>query len=211
MAKIAQLSEHVANMIAAGEVVEGPLSVVKELVENSIDAGATSIAIHLLEAGISKIEIVDDGSGMDAEDAIMAFNRHATSKIQSAYDLASINTLGFRGEALPSIASVSLLELTTKERDASEGIKVTFKAGKLISKETYAANNGTKIVVSNLFYNTQARLKYLKSTNIILAKQIIPTVTPTSSETKSSFRITLNISLNSTSPTASARIMVTEV
>ena len=169
MAKIAQLSEHVANMIAAGEVVEGPLSVVKELVENSIDAGASSISIHLVESGIQKIEIVDDGCGMDEMDAVMAFNRHATSKIQSAYDLASINTLGFRGEALPSIASVSLLELITKEHDAPTGIKVTFKAGKLISKESYAANSGTRIVVSNLFYNTPARLKYLKSPNVILA------------------------------------------
>ena len=169
MAKITQLSEHVANMIAAGEVVEGPLSVVKELVENSIDAGATNIAIHLVESGIQRIEIVDDGCGMDEMDATMAFNRHATSKIKSAYDLASINTLGFRGEALPSIASVSLLELITKEHDAPTGIKVTFKAGKLVSKESFATNNGTRIVVSNLFYNTPARLKYLKSPNIILA------------------------------------------
>ena len=169
MAKITQLSEHVANMIAAGEVVEGPLSVVKELVENSIDAGATNIAIHLVESGIQRIEIVDDGCGMDEMDATMAFNRHATSKIKSAYDLASINTLGFRGEALPSIASVSLLELITKEHDALTGIKVTFKAGKLVSKESFATNNGTRIVVSNLFYNTPARLKYLKSPNIILA------------------------------------------
>jgi DNA mismatch repair protein MutL len=169
VAKITQLSEHVANMIAAGEVVEGPLSVVKELVENSIDAGATNIAIHLVESGIQRIEIVDDGCGMDEMDATMAFNRHATSKIKSAYDLASINTLGFRGEALPSIASVSLLELITKEHDAPTGIKVTFKAGKLVSKESFATNNGTRIVVSNLFYNTPARLKYLKSPNIILA------------------------------------------
>ena len=170
MAKIMQLSEHVANMIAAGEVVEGPLSVVKELVENAIDAHATNIAIHLVESGISKIEIVDNGCGMDPIDAVMAFNRHATSKIKSAYDLASINTLGFRGEALPSIASVSLLELITKEREANEGFKVVLKAGKMISKETVATNNGTRIIVSNLFYNTPARLKYLKSPNVILAQ-----------------------------------------
>ena len=170
MAKIMQLSEHVANMIAAGEVVEGPLSVVKELVENAIDAHATNIAIHLTESGISKIEIVDNGCGMDETDAVMAFNRHATSKIKSAYDLASINTLGFRGEALPSIASVSLLELTTKERESEEGFKVVLKAGKMLSKETFATNNGTRIVVSNLFYNTPARLKYLKSPNVILAQ-----------------------------------------
>ena len=170
MAKIMQLSEHVANMIAAGEVVEGPLSVVKELVENAIDAGATNISIHLTESGISKIEIVDNGCGMDEDDALMAFNRHATSKIKSAYDLASINTLGFRGEALPSIASVSQLELITKERTAEEGVKVLLKSGKLISKETVATNNGTRIVVSNLFYNTPARLKYLKSPNVILAQ-----------------------------------------
>lgn len=170
MAKIMQLSEHVANMIAAGEVVEGPLSVVKELVENAIDAHATNIGIHLIESGIQKIEIIDNGCGMEEADALMAFNRHATSKIKSAYDLASINTLGFRGEALPSIASVSLLELTTKEANAQEGIKVVLKAGKMISKETVATNNGTKIVVSNLFYNTPARLKYLKSPNVILAQ-----------------------------------------
>ena len=170
MAKIMQLSEHVANMIAAGEVVEGPLSVVKELVENAIDAGATNIGIHLTESGVNKIEIVDNGCGMDEADALMAFNRHATSKIKSAYDLASINTLGFRGEALPSIASVSQLELITKEASALEGIKVLLKAGKLISKETVATNNGTRIIVSNLFYNTPARLKYLKSPNVILAQ-----------------------------------------
>ena len=170
MAKIMQLSEHVANMIAAGEVVEGPLSVVKELVENAIDAHSTNIAIHLVDSGVSRIEIIDNGCGMDPTDAVMAFNRHATSKIKSAYDLASINTLGFRGEALPSIASVSLLELTTKESTASEGYKVVLKAGKLISKEVVATNNGTKIVVSNLFYNTPARLKYLKSPNVILSQ-----------------------------------------
>ena len=170
MAKIMQLSEHVANMIAAGEVVEGPLSVVKELVENAIDANATNIGIHLIESGVSKIEIVDNGCGMDKEDALMAFNRHATSKIKSAYDLASINTLGFRGEALPSIASVSHLELITKEATSDEGVKVVLKAGKLISTETIATNNGTRIIVSNLFYNTPARLKYLKSPNVILAQ-----------------------------------------
>lgn len=170
MAKIMQLSEHVANMIAAGEVVEGPISVVKELVENAIDAGATNISVHLVESGIQKIEIVDNGCGMEPDDALMAFNRHATSKIKSAYDLASINTLGFRGEALPSIASVSQLELTTKEGSTEEGFKVTLKAGKLVSKETVATNNGTRIVVSNLFYNTPARLKYLKSPNVILAQ-----------------------------------------
>lgn len=168
MAKIIQLSEHVANMIAAGEVVESPLSVVKELVENSIDAQATNIQIHLFESGIKKVEIVDNGIGMDEADALMAFSRHATSKIKTTYDLASIDTLGFRGEALPSIASVSLVELFTKPKD-SEGIKVTYKAGKFISKEKEAMNNGTRIVVSNLFYNTPARLKYLKSPNIILA------------------------------------------
>ena len=133
MAKIMQLSEHVANMIAAGEVVEGPLSVVKELVENAIDAGSTNIKIHLVESGISRIEIIDNGCGMEEADALMAFNRHATSKIKSAYDLASINTLGFRGEALPSIASVSQLELITKEENATEGVKITLKAGKLVS------------------------------------------------------------------------------
>jgi len=169
MSKIVQLSEQVSNLIAAGEVVLGPESVVKELVENSIDAKANEISINLVDAGLSKIEIIDNGCGMDEIDAMMAFNRHATSKIKTAFDLSSINTLGFRGEALPSIASVSLLELYTKTSDQTYGVKVIVKAGKLIDKETNPCNTGTRIVVSNLFYNTPARLKYLKGPSVILA------------------------------------------
>lgn len=169
MSRIIQLSETVANMIAAGEVVESPFSVVKELVENSIDAKASEITINLTESGIKMVEVIDNGIGMDHADALLAFNRHATSKIKTAYDLASINTLGFRGEALPSIASVSTLCLMTKEHDSPIGTKITLKAGRLISDESLGMNNGTRIIVSNLFYNTPARLKYLKAPNVILA------------------------------------------
>jgi DNA mismatch repair protein MutL len=161
MAKILQLSEHVANMIAAGEVVEGPLSVVKELVENAIDANSTNIGIHLLESGISKIEIIDNGCGMDPTDAVMAFNRHATSKIIDEDDLYHIHTLGFRGEALASIASVSNVELTTSEGDV--GTFVNIIGGKVIKVEKSDARRGTIMCVKDLFYNTPARLKHLKS------------------------------------------------
>ena len=168
MSKIVQLSDHVANMIAAGEVVESPLSVVKELVENAIDANATSIEINLTDSGISRIEIIDNGIGMDEEDAILAFNRHATSKIHNAYDLASIKTLGFRGEALPSIASVSLLELITKTESSNEGYKVKFKAGKLIETGNAPENSGTREIVWNLFYRTTVSRRRFESPTVLL-------------------------------------------
>jgi DNA mismatch repair protein MutL len=167
MSKIVQLDEHLANMIAAGEVVEKPSSVVKELVENSIDAGATSITINLLESGTKLIEIIDNGCGMSSEDAKMCFSRHATSKIKSQYDLFRIGTLGFRGEAIPSIASISKFSLYTC--DGNESTNINYNAGKLVSVEPCAMNKGTKIDVENLFYNVPARLKYLKSLKSELA------------------------------------------
>lgn len=161
MSKIVQLDSHLANMIAAGEVVEKPSSVVKELVENSIDAGATQITINLLESGTKLIEVIDNGCGMSEEDAKLCFSRHATSKIKNQYDLFRIATLGFRGEAIPSIASVSKFSLFSS--DGLESTNVVYNAGKLISVEPCAMNQGTKIRVENLFFNVPARLKYLKS------------------------------------------------
>ncbi len=161
MSKIVKLSDHLANMIAAGEVVERPSSVVKELVENSIDAHATHITINLKESGIKLIEVIDDGVGMSREDAEMCFERHATSKIKNQYDLFRIGTLGFRGEAIPSIASVSKFNLYTS--DGVDSTNVEYNAGKKVKVEPCAMNQGTRISVANLFYNVPARLKYLKS------------------------------------------------
>ncbi len=168
MAKIIQLSEQLSNMIAAGEVVEGPLSVVKELVENSIDANSSNIEIYLQESGINLIEIIDNGFGMDKEDAKLSFSRHATSKISTEGDLFRISSLGFRGEAIPSIASVSHMTMITRS-DNHNGYYIKYEAGKLVDCIDYACNKGTKISIEKLFYNTPARLKYLKSPNSILS------------------------------------------
>ncbi|MCI0766106.1 DNA mismatch repair endonuclease MutL [Bacillus sp. TL12] len=162
MGKIRKLDDQLSNLIAAGEVVERPASVVKELVENSIDANSTSIEIHLEEAGLSKIRIIDNGDGIDEEDCIVAFERHATSKIKDENDLFRIRTLGFRGEALPSIASVSELELITSTGDAP-GTHLVIKGGDIIKQEKTASRKGTDITVQNLFFNTPARLKYMKT------------------------------------------------
>ncbi|ABS22656.1 DNA mismatch repair endonuclease MutL [Bacillus cytotoxicus] len=162
MGKIRKLDEQLSNLIAAGEVVERPASVVKELVENSIDANSTSIEIHLEEAGLSKIRIIDNGDGIAEEDCIVAFERHATSKIKDENDLFRIRTLGFRGEALPSIASVSELELVTSTGDAP-GTHLIIKGGEIIKQEKTASRKGTDITVQNLFFNTPARLKYMKT------------------------------------------------
>ena len=161
MSKIKVMDEILANKIAAGEVVERCASVVKELVENSIDAGSQEIKIELKEAGTSLIKVTDDGTGMDKEDAVIAFSRHATSKIKDESDLYNINTLGFRGEALASIASVSNVLLKTSQGNI--GTLVNIKGGKLIKVENTDARKGTIIEVSELFYNTPARLKHLKS------------------------------------------------
>ncbi|MEX0416002.1 DNA mismatch repair endonuclease MutL [Bacillus sp. C30] len=162
MGKIRKLDDQLSNLIAAGEVVERPASVVKELVENSIDANSTSIEIHLEEAGLSKIRIIDNGDGIAEEDCIVAFERHATSKIKDENDLFRIRTLGFRGEALPSIASVSELELITSTGDAP-GTHLSIKGGDIIKQEKTASRKGTDITVQNLFFNTPARLKYMKT------------------------------------------------
>ena len=161
MGKIKVMSESLSNKIAAGEVVEKVSSVVKELVENSIDAGSNIIEVSLVDAGIKEIKIIDNGKGMDKEDALLCFSPHATSKIRNENDLFFINTLGFRGEALPSIASVSDVFLDTS--DGSYSTVVHIKGGKLESNEVGTVSKGTKIIVRDLFFNTPARLKFLKS------------------------------------------------
>ncbi|AYB37396.1 DNA mismatch repair endonuclease MutL [Brevibacillus laterosporus] len=163
MGKIQVLTEQVSNMIAAGEVVERPASVVKELVENAIDAGTSQVEIHIEEGGLQLIRIVDNGAGMDRDDCLRAFERHATSKIRSARDLFHIRSLGFRGEALASIASVSRIELMSAEDSGQVGTKVVIDGGDMKSVEDFARVKGTEIVVRDLFFNTPARLKYMRS------------------------------------------------
>ena len=167
MSKIIQLDEHLSNMIAAGEVVERVSSVVKELVENSLDANSTEIVIELLDSGIREIKVSDNGCGMSKEDLKISYLRHATSKIKNQYDLFRINTLGFRGEALPSIASVS--DMTIKSNDGSMGYYIHLRASKLLDEGIISLNKGTTVIVANLFFNTPARLKYLKNENVELA------------------------------------------
>ena len=161
MGRIQQLDAQTANMIAAGEVVERPMGVVKELVENAIDAGADRITVAVEDGGISRLTVSDNGCGMDSTDAVNAFLRHATSKIRSSDDLWDIGTLGFRGEALPSIASVSKLTLITS--DGNDNTKVVIEYGKTVSVSSWPCNQGTEITVENLFYRTPARLKHLRS------------------------------------------------
>ena len=161
MSSIKVMNEILANKINAGEVVEKCVSIVKELVENSIDAGSDDIKIYLKESGLKEIKIIDNGIGMDKEDAILAFQRHATSKLLKEDDLFNINTLGFRGEALPSIAVISEVVLKTTKDNVSTLIHI--KGGKLLENTSCEARSGTTITVSNIFYNTPARLKYLKS------------------------------------------------
>ena len=155
--------DSVANQIAAGEVVQRPASVVKELMENAIDAGAKHIQVVLKNVGKAIIQVIDDGKGMSNMDARMAFERHATSKIASAQDLFSINTLGFRGEALPSIASVSEVELKTRQEEDELGTSIFIAASELKNQESVSCPKGTNISVRNLFYNIPARRKFLKS------------------------------------------------
>ena len=161
MSKIHVMSETLANKIAAGEVVERISSVVKELVENAIDAKAKNVVVELIDCGTKSIKVTDDGVGMDREDALLAFSRHATSKLLKDDDLFFINTLGFRGEALPSIASVSKVDLKTSQGDV--GTHIVIEGGKQVLIENSDARKGTQISVDDLFYNTPARLKYLKS------------------------------------------------
>ncbi|RAS76831.1 DNA mismatch repair endonuclease MutL [Priestia endophytica] len=164
MARIVQLSDELSNKIAAGEVVERPASVVKELVENAIDANSTVIEVELVEAGLTKIRIVDNGDGIENEDCLTAFRRHATSKIKNEGDLFRIRTLGFRGEALPSIASVSEVDLKTSCGDEA-GTHLYLRGGEVVTHELYSSRKGTDITITNLFFNTPARLKYMKTIN----------------------------------------------
>lgn len=163
MPKIIQLDRHVADLIAAGEVVERPASAVKELVENSIDAGAKNITIELQNGGMTFLRITDDGCGMEPVDARTAFLRHATSKIRKKEDLACIGTLGFRGEALAAISSVSKIDLLTRAQGAENGVRLHLEAGQVLSEEPAGCPYGTTILVRELFYNTPARMKFMKS------------------------------------------------
>ncbi|MDR0406420.1 MAG: DNA mismatch repair endonuclease MutL [Clostridiales bacterium] len=162
MSKIHVLTPEVSNKIAAGEVVENPASVVKELIENAVDAGATSITAEIKNGGVSYIRITDNGFGMSAEDAKTAFTRHATSKISTAEDLEEIATLGFRGEALASIAAVSNIALMTKSAEG-EGVALTLSGGNITDEQAAGCPNGTTVAVRDLFFNTPARMKFLKT------------------------------------------------
>lgn len=170
------LDESTASKIAAGEVIERPASVVKELVENALDAGAKRIDIDIKDAGRSLIRVTDDGCGMSREDAVLSLQRHATSKIRSADDLSSITTLGFRGEALPSIASVSHLTLVTRGAEDESGVRLCVVGGEVTEMEDVGAPVGTQVSVARLFYNTPARLKFLKR-DATETRQITETVT----------------------------------
>ncbi|NLY44262.1 MAG: hypothetical protein GX066_09960 [Clostridiaceae bacterium] len=175
MRRITVLDSSVANRIAAGEVVERPASVVKELVENSIDADARTITVEIKKGGISYIRVSDDGIGMDEEDAVIAFERHATSKIRTSDDLDNITTLGFRGEALSSICAVAHVELFSNTSSSKAGIHVVAKAGEIIKHEEIGHPKGTTVIVRNLFYNTPARMKFLKkdSTEAVHVSSIV--------------------------------------
>ncbi|MGN1310960.1 MAG: DNA mismatch repair endonuclease MutL [Clostridia bacterium] len=162
MGKIVLLDDLTINQIAAGEVIERPASVVKELVENSIDAGATKIDIEVQNGGIKKIRIIDNGCGMAEDDIEFAFERHATSKIRVASDLETVKSMGFRGEALASVAAIANVELVTKTEDDSIGHKIIVEGGNVLEKSETGAQKGTTITVTNLFYNTPVRYKFLK-------------------------------------------------
>ena len=168
--KIKVLSDTVINQIAAGEVVERPSSVVRELVDNAVDAGAKDICVTLEAGGHSRMRVRDDGCGMTRDEAILAFERHATSKVSAIEDLLNLATLGFRGEALASIAAVSKVKLITRSREAEVGTSITFRGGKLIDVQSCAWNEGTEIEVEHLFFNTPARRKFLKSPRAELAR-----------------------------------------
>ena len=163
MPKIQQLDAHVADLIAAGEVVERPASAIKELVENAIDAGSKTITVEIQNGGMTFIRVTDDGCGMEPADARIAFLRHATSKLRTKDDLAAIGTLGFRGEALAAISSVSRIDLLTKTRESVSGTALTLEAGVIRSEEPAGCADGTTILVRDLFYNTPARMKFMKS------------------------------------------------
>ena len=166
MPKILQLSPHVANLIAAGEVVERPASVVKELLENAVDAGSSQVTVEIRDGGMTFLRVTDNGCGMSPEDARTAFLRHATSKLRSAEDLAAISTMGFRGEALAAIASVSRIDLLTKTPGSISGTSLSLEAGNITEETEAGCPDGTTIIVRDLFYNTPARMKFMKSDTV---------------------------------------------
>ncbi len=166
MPKILQLSPHIANLIAAGEVVERPASVVKELLENAVDAGASRITVEIRDGGMTFLRVTDNGCGMASEDARTAFLRHATSKLRTAEDLAAISTMGFRGEALAAIASVSRIDLLTKTPDSISGTSLHLEAGNITEESEAGCPDGTTIIVRDLFFNTPARMKFMKSDTV---------------------------------------------
>ena len=166
MPKIQQLSPHVADLIAAGEVVERPASAAKELVENAIDAGAKNVTVELQNGGMTFLRVTDDGCGIPADEAETAFLRHATSKLRQASDLEAIHTLGFRGEALAAISSVSRIDLLTKTVDARLGVSLHLEAGKVTQREEAGCPDGTTIIVRDLFFNTPARMKFMKRDSV---------------------------------------------
>ena len=166
MPKILQLSPHIANLIAAGEVVERPASVVKELLENAVDAGASKVTVEIKNGGMTYLRVTDNGCGMSAEDARTAFLRHATSKLRTAEDLAAIGTMGFRGEALAAIASVSRIDLMTKTPGSISGVSLMLEAGTITDEDEAGCPDGTTIIVRDLFYNTPARMKFMKSDSV---------------------------------------------
>ena len=166
MPKIIQLSPHIANLIAAGEVVERPASVVKELLENAVDAGASKVTIEIRDGGMTFLRVTDNGCGMAAEDARTAFKRHATSKLRTEEDLAAIGTMGFRGEALAAIASVSRIDLLTKTAGSLSGVSLHLEAGEILEESEAGCPDGTTIIIRDLFYNTPARMKFMKSDTV---------------------------------------------
>ena len=166
MPKIIQLSPHIANLIAAGEVVERPASVVKELLENAVDAGASKVTVEIRDGGMTFLRVTDNGCGMAPEDAKTAFLRHATSKLRQAEDLAAIGTMGFRGEALAAIASVSRIHIMTKTPGALSGTSLELEAGQILSQSETGCPDGTTIVIRDLFFNTPARMKFMKSDTV---------------------------------------------
>ena len=166
MPKIIQLSPHIANLIAAGEVVERPASVVKELLENAVDAGASKVTVEIRDGGMTFLRVTDNGCGMSAEDARTAFKRHATSKLRTAEDLAAIATMGFRGEALAAIASVSRIDLMTKTAGSLSGVSLHLEAGEILEETEAGCPDGTTIIIRDLFYNTPARMKFMKSDTV---------------------------------------------
>lgn len=163
---ISVLPDHIANQIAAGEVIQRPASVVKELVENAIDAGSGKIQVHIKDAGKTLIQVIDDGKGMNADDAEKCFLRHATSKIHKADDLFALKTKGFRGEALASIAAIAHVTMQTREEGKDTGVKILIEGNQIVSKEETVCNKGTSFEVKNLFYNVPARRNFLKSNEV---------------------------------------------